>query len=224
MQNSKSTTFAQLKFSARHIISPARVTMGATAEIQTSDLCDLWAEYNCIQVMSSCLNSSLHIHCMLNLTSADSYTPVPYSLTCANAWVICFPHVSLQNELWPSSSSSCSLCLILLWPQIRPVLTDDKYSSTGELFHAASLQPRYPQNEEGSLTQASADGTVMQHLCSEPKQQIESVLYFSEMSWTWQINCLCEWKHITEPNTSAHPAPKPFNAADASIHLWLLKE
>lgn len=154
MQNSKSTTFARLKFSPRHIISPAKVTMGGTAlRFRPLTCCDLWAEYNCIQVRFSCLNSSLHIHCMLNLTSADSYTPVPYSLTCANAWVSRFPHVSLQNELWPSSSSSCSLCLILLWPQIRPVLTDDKYRSTGEILHAASPQPSYPQNEEGSLTQ-----------------------------------------------------------------------
>lgn len=106
---------AQILSSPYHL--PCQGYHGGTAlRFRPLTGCDLWAEYNCIQVMFSCLNSSLHIRCMLNLTSADSYTPVPYSLTCANAWVICFPHVSLQNELWPSSWSSCSLCLILLWP------------------------------------------------------------------------------------------------------------
>lgn len=81
-----------------------------------------------------------------------------------------------------------------------------------------------PPLEEGSLTQTSTDGTVMHRLCSEPEQQIESVLYFSEMAWTQQINCFCRWKNITDQNTSTHPAPKRFHAADAPVHLWLLKE
>lgn len=136
IQNSK-TRFALLKFTPRHL--PASITMGSTAlRLRPLTFCDLCARYNCIQVMFSCLNSSLHIHCMLNLTSADSYTPVPYSLTCANAWMIHFPHVSSPNEL----------CLVQLhplpylhWPQIRPVLTDDNCRSTGEILFVTYAQP-----------------------------------------------------------------------------------
>lgn len=115
IQNSKSTTFALLIFSPHHV---GGVTALRFRPLTFYDLC---AEYDCIQVMFSCLNSSLHIPCMLNLTFADSYTPVPYSLTCANAWMIRFPHVSLQDELWLGS---------------RPVLTDDKCRSTGEILSA----------------------------------------------------------------------------------------
>lgn len=93
--------------------------VGAALRFRPLTFCDLCAEYDCIQVMFSCLNSSLHIPCMLNLTFADSYTPVPCSLTCANARMIRFPHVSLQDELWPGS---------------RPALTDDKCRSTGEIL------------------------------------------------------------------------------------------
>lgn len=83
IQNSK-TTFSLLKFSPRHL--PAGITMGRTAlRFRPLTFCDLCAKYNYIQVMFSRLNSSLRIHCMLNLTSTDSYTPVPYSLTRANA-------------------------------------------------------------------------------------------------------------------------------------------
>lgn len=113
IQNSESTTFALLVFSPHH--------GGGALRFRPLTFCDLCAEYNCIQVMFSCLNSSLHIPCMLNLTFADSYTPVPCSLTCANALMILFPHVSLQDELWPGS---------------RPVPTVDKCRSTGEILFA----------------------------------------------------------------------------------------
>lgn len=80
IRNSK-TRFALLKFSPRQL--PARITMGSTAlRLRPLTFCDLRARYDCIQVMFSCLNSSLHIHRMLNLISADSYTPVPYSNFC----------------------------------------------------------------------------------------------------------------------------------------------
>lgn len=142
IQNSK-TTFALFKFPPRHL--PARITMGSTAlRFRPLTFCDLCVKYNCIRVMFSCLNSSLHIHCMLNLTSADSYTPVPYSNLCKcmndslstcvlSEWAL--PQLLVQLQPLP----------YLHWPQIRPVLTDDSCRSTGEILFA-SPQPSYRPN------------------------------------------------------------------------------
>lgn len=121
------------KFKIQNYICPAQILSSPSpcqdyhgkngSEIQTFALfrsvCEIYSG-NYIQVMFSRLNSSLRIHCMLNLTSADSYTPVPYSPTCANAWMIHFPHVSSQKELCPSSWGSCSLCLICTDPKSDP--------------------------------------------------------------------------------------------------------
>lgn len=141
IQNSK-TAFALLKFSPRHL--PARITTGSTAlRFRPLTFRDLCAKYNCIQVMFSCPNSSLHIHCMLNLTSADSFTPVPYSLTVQMHEWFTFHMCPLQSSVCPSSrcSCSCSLCLICTDPKISPVLTDDNCRSTGEILFVTSTQP-----------------------------------------------------------------------------------
>lgn len=141
IQNSKST-FALLKFSPHHL--PARITTGSMAlRFRPLTFRDLCAKYNCIQVMFSCPNISLHIHCMLNLTSADSFTPVPYSLTCANAWMIHFPHVSSSELCLPQLPVQLQLQPLpyLHWPQISPVLTDDNCWSTGEILFVTSTQP-----------------------------------------------------------------------------------
>lgn len=181
--NSK-TTFALLKFSSRHLL--ARITMGSTAlRFRPLTFCDLCAKYSCIQVMFSCLNISLHIHCMLNLTSADSYTPVPCSLTCANAWMIHFPHVCSQNELCPSAWCSCSLCLICTDPKSDPrwqmTTADLQVKSCSQPFLSLPTDQTAVRCKEPwslvffSVTQASASGTVTPHLCSNPKQQIRLV-------------------------------------------------
>lgn len=76
----------------------------------------------------SCLNSSLCIHSMLNLTSTDSSTHAPYPLTCANTWELewkwsiihmCLGRVSCIPAV---SSCRCELCFIMLWTGSKPTL------------------------------------------------------------------------------------------------------
>lgn len=196
--------------------------MGSTAlRFRPLTFCDLCAKYSCIQVMFPSHNSSLQIHCMLNFTSADSYTPVPYSQTWANAWMIHFPHVSFQNEFCPSSWCSCSLCLIRTDPKPAPCWqrTDLQVKSCSSL--ARSQSSNFLQTKLlCQMLRTMKSGLHFRYtdlLCSD---QILALMLKDAMDWTDKL--LCEWKN-TEPIIRTCSAPNLFNAKDSLIHLWLFK-
>lgn len=103
----------------------------------------------------------------------------------------------------------------LHWPQIRPVLTDDNWRSTGEILFVTYTQPvlSRPTDQTAlsdvknrevfaffSVTQTSADGTVTPHFFAQTLSNRSDWCFNAEKCCG--LNRQTEWKNITSKHNN----------------------